>query len=299
MDTIGNRIIFTGTASDYDKFIGLLEQLDTSAPEVLIEVKIAEVTLTDDTNYGVEFFIDDLGDENVQATFGSQGLGIGSSGLNIGLLSGNVDASINAFATNRRVKLLSTPVLTARSGSDAELQVGQEVPILTSQRAANNQTGTGPIDIIQEVAYRDTGIILSLTPTVYSNNRIDLTISQEVSSTVDTANSIIASPTISNRSFSTQLSLQDGQTAVLGGLIQENRVLDERGIPILKDLPLVGSAFSSKGLNSTRTELVVLITAYVLRGQPDKDHFVRRFGGRVDSFLADETDLITLLPKKF
>ena len=300
VDPLGNRIIFSGTASEYDKMVGLLERLDTPTPEVLIEVQIAEVTLTDENSFGVEFFIDDLGNNSVSGTVATQGgIGLGSAGVNVGLLSGNVDAAINAFSTNRRVKILSTPMLTARSGAEAELSVGQEVPIITSQRAADNQNGGGDTDILQSIDYRKTGVLLAITPIVFSDNRIDLSISQEVSSTVSAANSTIASPTISNRNILTQLSLEDGQTAVLGGLFQESITREETGIPFLKDIPGIGAAFSNESLSKDTTELVVLITAYVLRGQSDKDQFVNRLSSRVDRALADESRLYTLRPKEF
>lgn len=298
VDAMGNRIIFTGTSSDYDKLYDLLEQLDTPAPEVLIEVQIAEVTLTDGSNFGIEFFIDQTG-ANYTATAGTDGLGLGTSGLNVGLLSGNVDAVLNAFASNRQVKLLSTPILVARSGGEAEIQVGQDIPIITAQRAANNQNGTGATDILQSIDYRKIGNLLSISPIVFSDNRIDLDITQEVSSTVDVSNSTISSPTISNRSLSTQLSLEDGQTAVLGGLISESYIRDEKGVPFLKDIPIIGQAFSNDGLSINRTELVVLITAYVLRGQNDKAQFVNRLRNSVDTLLADEDRFVTLLPKTF
>ena len=116
---------------------------------------------------------------------------------------------------------------------------------------------------------------------------------------MDTANSSISSPTISNRSLTTQLSLEDGQTAVMGGLIQRSYTIDESGVPILKDIPLIGQAFSSDGLSQADTELVILITAYVLRGQSDKDQFVRRLSRDVDISLAENGRIFTLLPRQF
>ena len=299
VDLIGNRILFSGTANEYEKLIKLLEQLDTPAPEVLIEVKIAEVTLTDETSYGVEFFIDDIGSETIQATAQTGGLGLGSNGITFSVLTGNVDAAVNAFASNSRVKVLSTPTLVARSGGSSSIQVGQDVPIITSQRAASSQAGDGPLDILQAVDYRSTGVLMQIEPIVFSEDRIDLTITQEVSSTLATANSTINSPTISNRTISTQLSLEDGQTAVMGGLIQEDIIRDDTGVPILKDIPILGQAFSNDALSTTRTELLVLITAYVLRGQDDKSKFVRYLSGRIDRAVLDESRLTTLLPKQF
>lgn len=300
VDPLGNRIIFKGTANEYDKMAALLEQLDTPAPEVLIEVQIAEVTLTDEASFGVEFFIDDLGNNSVTGTLQtSGGLALGSSGLNIGVLSGNVDAAINAFANNRRVKILSTPILTARSGSQGSIQVGQDVPVITSQRAANNQNGTGLTDVLQSIEYRKTGVLLNVEPIVFSDNRIDLTISQEVSSTVSAPNSPVSSPTISNRSLATQLSLEDGQTAVLGGLIQESLTTDETGVPFLKDIPGLGQVFSTDSESRDTTELVLLITAYVLRGQSDRKQFVNRLSGRVDNAMSDNGRMYTLKPRQF
>ena len=299
VDPSGNRIIFTGTSNDYSELVSLLEQLDTPAPEVLIELQIAEVTLTNNTNYGVDFNITDIGLGDLTGTTSTSGLGLSSSGLTVGLLGNDLEATLNAFANNRRVKILSTPILTARSGSEAELQVGQDIPILSSQRAANTQDGVGVTDVLQSIEYRATGVLVTIAPIVFSDNRIDLTITQEVSSAVSTANSTIASPTISNRSLSTQLSLEDGQTAVMGGLIQRSYTVDESGVPILKDIPLIGQVFSSDGLSQDDTELVILITAYVLRGQSDKEQFVRRLSNRVDDRLEDDGRLMTLLPRKF
>ena len=299
VDYSGNRIVFTGTSNDYSKLVALLEQLDTPAPEVLIELQIAEVTLTNDSNFGVDFNITDIGLGDLTGTASTSGLGLTSNGLTVGLLGNNLEATLNAFANNRRVKILSTPVLTARSGSVAELQVGQDIPVLSSQRAANTQDGVGITDVLQTIDYRSTGVLVSIEPIVFSDNRIDLKISQEVSSAVDTANSSISSPTISNRSLTTQLSLEDGQTAVMGGLIQRSYTIDESGVPILKDIPLIGQAFSSDGLSQADTELVILITAYVLRGQSDKDQFVRRLSRDVDISLAENGRIFTLLPRQF
>ena len=297
VDPLGNRIVFTGTANEYDKIIRLLETLDTPAPEVLIEVQIAEVSLEDSTSSGIEILnFDDLGNNSVSATARNSGLGLGSSGLNVGILTGNIEAQLNAFASNRRVKVLSTPVLVARSGGSASIQVGTDVPIITSQGASPTQSQIGVTDILQNVEYRSTGVLLNIEPIVFSGNRIDLTVTQEVSATIDVSNSSISSPTISNRSISTQLSLEDGATAVMGGLIQENLIRSDTGIPFLKDIPGVGAAFSVDSYSVDRTELVVLITAYVIRGQEDKTRFVQYLSSRVEGLLRDDQRLLTLNP---
>lgn len=287
VNTLSNQIIYTGTAAQYDLVYPLLLRLDQPSSEVLIEMTIAEITLTDDTNYGVEFFIDNLGNADISATVQNEGLGLGGAGTTVALLSGNVDAALNFLAKNNLVNVLSTPRLTARSGGSAQIQVGSDVPVITSQRAADTQDGTGSTDILQSVDYRSTGVLLSIEPIVFGDNRIDLSITQEVSTAIPTTTSQIASPTISNRAITTQLSLEDGKTAVLGGLIQETTTRDETGTPILKDIPLVGNLFRNTTLSNTRTELIVLITAYVVRDGRDQQAFaeelVDRFNLTADS----------------
>lgn len=292
VNTLSNQIIYTGTPTQYDLIYPMLRQLDRAPAEVMIEVTIAEITLTDDTQYGVEFFIDNLGDSNFSATFGNEGLGLGGVGTNIGLFTGNVEAALNFFAKNNLLNVLSTPRLTARSGGSAQIQVGSDVPLITSQRAADSQSG-GSTDILQSVDYRSTGVLLSIEPIVFGDNRVDLSITQEVSTAIPTTSSEISSPTISNRSVTTQLSLEDGATAVLGGLIQETTTRDETGMPILKDIPLLGAAFRNTTLSSTRTELIVLITAYVMRDGQEKQAFTEELVSRFNLTADSAGDLST------
>jgi general secretion pathway protein D len=152
----------------------------------------------------------------------------------------------------------------ARSGSEAQILVGTDVPIITSQRAANNQTG-GDTDILQTVQYRQTGVILNMRPVVYGDDRVDIELFQEVSSQEPNRTSSISSPVILNRSVTTQLSLREGMTAVIGGLIQDNYSREQRGVPFLKDTPLVGAAFRSDSVAGTKVELLILVTPYILR----------------------------------
>lgn len=128
---------------------------------------------------------------------------------------------------------------------------------------------------------------------MFGDNRVDLSITQEVSTAIPTTSSEISSPTISNRSVTTQLSLEDGATAVLGGLIQETTTRDETGTPILKDLPLVGNLFRNTSLSSTRTELIVLITAYVIRDGQEKQAFTDELVNRFNLTAETAGDLST------
>lgn len=290
-----NQLIFSGTPTQYGEIRPLLVQLDQAPAEVLIEVTVAEITLSDSNTYGVQFFIDSLGGSEVSGTVRNAGLGLGGVGSNVALFSGNVQATLNFFAQNNLVNILSTPRLMARSGGTASITVGRDVPIITSQTAADNQNGTGATDILQSVEYRSTGILLSIEPIVFGDDRIDLSISQEVSTAISTTTSAISSPTISNRSVITQLSLTDGETAVLGGLITTNSTLDEKGTPILKDIPIVGPAFRNTTVSQDKTELLVLITAYVLRGSEDKSLFTDALIEQFERASVATSELPTLM----
>lgn len=296
VDKLSNRIIYSGTASDFARLKSLLSQMDQSPGEVLIQVTIAEITLTDETEYGLEFFIDSIGNSDAQVNLGSAGNSLGSSGLSVGFVSGNVEAALNAFASNSQVRVLSKPRLIARSGGAAKIQVGNDVPVITSQRAATEQSGGGEFDVLQSVEYRKTGVLLTIEPIIFSRNRVDLTISQEVSTVLPTTTSNISSPTISNRTLDTQLSVEDGETIVLGGLIQNNTTEAESGIPLLKDLPFAGGLFKSTSLSQTRTELLVLITAYVLRDRNDKSAATESLVQSLQNTAGAKIDLQTLLP---
>ena len=217
-----------------------------------------------------------MGGSEVNGTFRNQGLGLGGAGSNIALFSGNVQAAINFFAQNNLVNVLSTPRLMARSGGSAQIQVGTDVPIITSQRAAQTQAG-GTSDVLQSIDYRETGILLDVSPIVLSSDRIDLDITQEVSAAEDNENQSIASPVISSRSLTSQLTLQDGQSAILGGLMETRNTEGGGGIPFLKDIPILGRAFSTETLRKSDTILLVMITPYILDTADDRARAVDAF----------------------
>jgi len=281
VDSTGNRIIFFGTQQEYQQFESLLRQLDTPSPEVMIEVTIAEVTLTDNLSYGLDAVFDTETAARFAARLES------SSGLSGTVNTGQVTLTGSANADSNQINILSTPRIIARSGSEASVQVGTDVPVITSQRAADSQSG-GNSDVLQTVQYRSTGIILNVTPLVYSNNRIDLQISQEVSSAETNDNTAIASPIISNRSMTSELSLQDGQTAVLGGLIENRFTRGNGGVPFLKDVPLIGSAFGSESFSSTRTMLVILVTPYILNSREDRQRVVDTLVGAINTGFGNQ-----------
>lgn len=261
-----NAIIFKGSAEEFAQIRTLLESLDQPVREALIEVTVAEIRLSDQLNLGIEWAIRNAGIDGSKINFGTLGgLGLNTSGLNFAVLNdaGQTRALLNAFAKDERFSILSSPRLLAKSGSEARIQVGTEVPILTSQQSTSTNVQGNPT-ILQSIQYRSTGVLLSVKPVIHAGDRIDLEVSQEVSEATTNNTSQISSPLITNRKIGTNLTLRDGTTVILGGLISENRDLSDVGLPFLKDLPGVGALFRTQSTANRKTELIILITPYII-----------------------------------
>lgn len=284
VDIVRNSIIFQGTAEEYSQVRQLLETLDQPTRAVLIEVTVAEVTLDDETHLGVEYLLNLAGIEGGKIALGTLGgLGIGETGLNIRILNsgGATRALINALATSNRAQILSAPRLYARSGGEARIQVGREVPLLTSQTTSSQQIG-GSTGVLQTIQYRSTGVLLTVKPIVHGSRRVDLDLTQEVSEPQTNRTSDLSTPVISNRKVQTQLSLSDGATIIMGGLIQTQSSDGNTGVPFLRDIPGVGQLFRVDSRTNSRTELIILITPYVVTSDEEAysvtDAFRRKLG---------------------
>lgn len=301
IDQARNALIVIGTAQDYQRIRPVLETLDRAPREALIEVTVAELTLSDAENLGVNFtatnqlnrsLLERLGTgTNVLA--GGGGLPLGTSGFNYTILNGvgDVRVVLNAFAQNNRISILSTPRVLAKSGSPAKIEVGTEVPIITSQGSTNTIQNAGTTGILQSIDYRKTGILLNVRPIIHSGNRIDLTVSQEVSQALPNPTPGISSPLIQNRNVQTDLTLRDGQTVVIGGLISETRNAGDSGIPYLKDVPGIGSLFKNQQLQKDRTELLVFITPYVISNDAESAAITEQFHGQMRNWPIPSTQL--------
>lgn len=279
VDGNSNSLIFNTSAENYSQLITLLNALDQPSKAALIEVTVAEVRLTDDFSFGVEWLLKEsgVGSSTVVSTIG--GLGLGTAGLTLTRIanSGDVRLVLNAMASSNRATILSSPRVLARNGETARIQVGQEVPIITSQQSTiDASTGNGA-GVLQTVQYRNTGVILSVKPSIFSGDRIDLDVKQEVSAAQETKTGVNNSPTILTRNVDTKLTLENGSTVLLGGLIANDRAAGNTGIPWLRDIPLLGHLFRVDTEKTARTELVVLITPYVINDGTDARHYTDAF----------------------
>jgi general secretion pathway protein D len=262
VDKPTNTIMFRATGEEYTDIIRLLRELDRTARQVLIEVTVAKVSLGTTTEIGVDWIFSRLNKSGLNVTqlggntAGAGTLSLGSfTGLSVVQLdgAGAPRAVLNALATEDRATILATPRLLARNGEPADLQVGSQVPVLTSQQTSSATGGSGLISTVQ---YRDTGTILHIKPVIHSSDQVDIDITQEISSAKNNSAGGISSPTIDKTSLATKLTLKHGATYVLGGLISNEVSKSDSGVPFLKDIPLIGNAFKKKTL--------IVITPYII-----------------------------------
>ena len=279
VDEPRNGIIFVGSAEEFAQFKVLVQQMDRAPLQVMIEATIAEVTLKQGESLGMVFNFDDRAANAPNRTaVKSDGTGIF---VNLVRDHASIVSSINALADYNRIQILSSPRLVTSSGKAAAINVGTQVPIITSQETGAGTVG-GNTSILQSVQYRNTGVLLNVNPTINSSRRVELTVSQEVSSASENNVSGVQSPIILNRSLQTTLSLDDGETALLGGMISENFSKGDTGIPYLKDIPILGNLFKNQSQSINRVELIVLLTPYIIDSSDTarqvRDSFRRELG---------------------
>lgn len=286
-----NTLIFQGGDQNHTQLLNLLQELDKPAKSALIEVTVAEVTLDDTTQLGVEWAIGASGASYAGGTLAGvalgngglavAGLGIGTGGLTVAKLTsaGDLRAMLNLLATSSKANVLSSPRILARNGETASIQVGSEIPTINQQQT---NAATGGVGVLQSVQYRKTGIILTVKPIIYSGDRIDLDVTQEVSDSTKVG--VAGSPIIDTRKVDTHLSLKDGTPVLLGGLISQSNSRTENGVPFLKDIPVAGQLFRTNSDNVRKTELLVLITPYIVADDYDAQEITNAFRNRLSDW---------------
>jgi general secretion pathway protein D len=275
-DLLNNSVLIYARPDEYKLVERTLMQLDRPKLQVAIDVTIAEVTLNDQLNYGVQFFL--AGGavsnttsgtipsiiNNVAANTGATTTGTGlSGGLNI--IAGHPASPrvvINALSAITDVKILSNPSLVVVDNGQASLEVGDQVPISTGSAnvlSANNA-------VVNTIDYKNTGVILQVQPHVNYNGSVMLDIDQLVSEPTGPST---LTPTISTREVKSTISVISGQTVLLAGMIQDQQTKSREGVPILSQLPYVGAAFGTTGKSQVRTELIMFIRPTIIRDGAD------------------------------
>jgi general secretion pathway protein D len=272
-DARNNALVVYATANEYEAIEAALQKLDIVPLQVLIEATIAEVTLNDALKYGVEWYFKA---GNNAVTFNTKGSSLAAPtagllsevfpGFSYLFASDNVKVVINALSTVSNVKVISSPSLLVLDNEAARLQVGDQVPIVVRSEQSVDTSGAPVID---EVEYRDTGVILDIIPHVNASGLVVLDIVQEVSDVATTTSSAINSPTIQQRRIASTVAVNGGETIALGGLIRDSTDNEVNGIPVLSDIPILGNLFKTTGDTVKRTELLVLLTPHVIRDRND------------------------------
>lgn len=269
VDHSRNVLFFKGAGLEWLQIQDTIENLDQPVPSVLVEVLLAEVTLNEQESFGVEWLFNGQGVDGqdlIGSTIG--GLDLGSSGLSLNSFNsaGQTRALINAFNSNNRAVIRSSPKILVKSGGMATIEVGNEIPVITSNSQSTTDANS---PVIQNIQYRKTGVILTIEPIVQASGLVDIAISQELSEEQVTQSSSTGSPIILNRRLETQLSLRDGDSVLLGGLISTSQSNGTSSVPLLGDIPWMGRLFRSDTQTESRTELLMLLIPYVITENRD------------------------------
>ena len=262
-DTTNNALLVHATGPEWASMQAALAQLDLPPLQVLIDASIAEVTLTGNLRYGLQYAFRSGNFAFNQTASTSGTIASAFPGFNFLYSAGaNSNVVISALEQVTNVRVLSSPNLLVLNNQTARLQVGDQVPVAT-QSAVGILTANAPI--VNSIEYRDTGVILRVTPRVNANGLVMLDVAQEVSEVAQTTSSSLNTPTIQQRRMNSSVAIHDGETVALGGLIRDRRSTDRTGIPYLQNLPLLGPLFGTRDNSTVRTELIVLLTPRVIR----------------------------------
>ncbi len=269
-DELNNAILVYGTTAQFERVEDALHRLDLPPTQVLIEASIVEVTLTDETSYGLQWT---FSDRRASGGTGTSVLSTAAGGVLGGALAGfsytvrnsvgNVRAVLNAMAEKSLVRVLSSPSLMVLDNHTAQIAVGDQVPIQSSQTiSAESTTRTTTIQ------YKDTGVSLAVTPSVGAGDMVTMDINQAVTD-VGAEDSVSGQRRFLQRQIASKVAVRSGEAVVLGGLIRENKTTGSAGLPLLSEIPVLGALFGTKSHNQNRTELLVVITPRVARSDED------------------------------
>jgi general secretion pathway protein D len=271
-DIVNNSILVYASQETQRIVQQTLRQIDRPLMQVAIDATVAEVTLNDALNYGVQYFLNSRnpGSQNavsITSTIaGAAGPLAGVfPGLNFVLGPASMpNVVLDALHSVTDVKVLSNPSLVVLDNQAATLQVGDQVPISTGTATVLTANNT----VVSTIDYRNTGIILRVVPRVSANGNVIIDVEQESSSvTPGSAGSL--TPTISDRRVKSSISVASGQTVLLAGLISDETDRTRQGIPVLDKIPGIGDLFSQQGSTKVRTELIIFIRPTVIRDAVD------------------------------
>jgi general secretion pathway protein D len=316
-----NQLLVMATPGEWDGIVSAIHRLDVSPLQVQIEAKILEVTLTGDLQYGVQWWLSGLintGNAATGNTYNYDPTGAtrsatgnstdrhraslggaspvspnGGGGLFYSFLNKNFQVALDALQTSGTTKILSAPSMVVLNNQEAQINVGQQIPILSTSIVGLNSTTTtssalnnGAISNtgIGSTSYINTGVTLDVKPRVNPGGLVYMDISQEVSTPgAIPAGSQSGNPPINQRQLQTQVAVQSGQTVLLGGLISETDTESTSGLPLLSSVPIIGKLFGSTAKHRDRQEIIVLITPRVVTNPEEAQDLTREYEQKFES----------------
>jgi general secretion pathway protein D len=290
VDDYINRLIIQSTAADYEFMLEAIKLMDVMPRQVVIDARVFEVDLTDDLSFGVGAALRERTNGSVtEVGLNTSVEGVPTGALtayNIALVGSSQEllTAINALREKTNVKILEAPSVLAMDGTQANITVGSQIPYTGSlyyQTNADNPT--------QSINYRDTGVTLYVLPRISASGSVTLEVLQEVSG-LGTNTSL--GPTFTQSKVQCTLTVKDGETVAIAGLIRESKSLIRSGFPLLSDIPIIGSLFGQTSRNNRRSELIIMITPHVIKDVDKFKEFTQEFKDSMRNVrkYADETD---------
>jgi general secretion pathway protein D len=292
-DEANNAIVFKASNRDYKRVLTLLKQLDIQPRQVLINVLVAEITLSGKVEYGIEWFLN----KNIGSLGGSSGDYTAQGALDSTAYKRPINSPLGsatgfflsiydpvdflrglvfALGSDSDVNILSSPNILALDNKEAVIEVGTEVPTVTGTTTSAVAGST----ITNTVQYRKTGILLTVTPHINSSGLVKMELIQEVSD-VGEFNKELNNYSFLTRKADTSLVVEDNQTVVMAGLMKSNKTNSQSGIPYLKDIPVLGYLFGGLTKEVKKTELIIMITPHVIKNRSQADEITREFSQKV------------------
>ncbi|OGP88489.1 MAG: type II secretion system protein GspD [Deltaproteobacteria bacterium RBG_16_48_10] len=291
VDETTNALIIRAYPREYKFVLETIKKLDLYPKQVLIEVFLAEVTLDESTKYGLEF-------SKLIGSFRTGGheylwsIGMGGTGTPADFTTGiryaieatdKLTAAVHASAVDNRLKVVSSPHLLASNNKEAKIQIGTSQPILTNTYTTTAVgTTTGVVE--GTIEYKDVGIILTVTPRISDGGLVTMDISLEDSSVSKTSlGSLNNVPVFTKKTAKTTLSIMEGQTIVIGGMIEDSKTANKSGVPVLSKIPLLGPLFGYRDYGNKKTEFLLLLTPHVISDMIQSDAVTRDFRQKVET----------------
>jgi len=267
-----NSLAITTYKRNFPILEEIIKELDVMLPQVLIEVEIVEVTLNEDTKFGIEWKLDKTtnvdGKNYQQSGFTKFGLSDEVYGLKYGIVGNTLQALLLSLEKETKVNIRSTPRILTQNNHQAIINISQSVPYLSSTQ----ETTTG--GVLTSYEYQDVGVILTVTPRINKSETVTMAVDQEINNLIEFT--LFNAPVISKREATASVTVKDGQTMIIGGIIQDNKTETINKVPIISSIPLIGRFFQRKETTPEKTELMVFITPHIIHSPEEADRFSQK-----------------------